>query len=75
MQSKRKRDAGRRKSAIERHPDVKYAYIEACQGITHANSKAAENERKTERKIEIRSRKHTISSHIEHACLADKYVG
>lgn len=50
MQSKRKRDAGRRKSAIERHPDVKYAYIEACQGTTHANSKAAEERAKDREK-------------------------
>lgn len=52
-QSKRERHTGRRrKSAIEKHWDFEYAYIEACQETTHTNIKAAENnqsERQRER--------------------------
>ncbi len=39
----RERETQEEESAIERHPDFEYAYTEACQGITHANIKAAGN--------------------------------
>lgn len=45
----RERETQEEESAIERHRDFEYAYTEACQGITHANIKAENNQSERQR--------------------------